>query len=161
MHPAGFGAGSVHESVDVPQTLELTTSLLDAADFVGIALVEAKRHAETGEMVLIEVNVRLPQGFGLGDAAGTDASWRLYATLAGLPLAPQPRPLQGVKVVVPSLEPRAIVGNLRDGTTTLREVVGSYRGVRGFSGLTPRDPVPVASLALRHLTLARRRWKRR
>jgi hypothetical protein len=48
------------------------------------------RHAETGELVLIEVNARVLGHFGLGDASNVDASWRLYATLAGLPLGPSP-----------------------------------------------------------------------
>jgi D-aspartate ligase len=145
-YPLGFGGGSLNESAEVPETMALAKRLLDAAGFVGISAVEAKRHAETGETVLIEANVRVPQSFALGDASGTDASWRLYATLAGIPLPPQPRQVTGVKVVVPSLEPRAAVGSVLKGRLTVRALLGSYRGVREVSGLSWRDPAPAAAL---------------
>jgi hypothetical protein len=70
--------------------MALVRWLLDAAGFAGIAAVDAKRHEETGEHVSMEVHVRIPQSWAVGDAWGTDASWRLYATLAGAPLSPSP-----------------------------------------------------------------------
>lgn len=44
----------------------LSRRLLDAAGFVGVSSIGFKRHSETGEVVLIEVNVRIPQSFCLG-----------------------------------------------------------------------------------------------
>lgn len=145
-YPPRFGSGSLHDSAEFPETMALAKRLLDAAGFVGISALEAKRHEETGERVLIEVNVRMPQEFSLGDSCGADASWRLYATLAGIPLPPQPRPRTGVKVVLPSMEPRAVVAGLLGKDLTVSEVLASYRGVRDFSGLSWKDPGPVASL---------------
>jgi D-aspartate ligase len=160
-YPAGFGAGGMLESTQVPETIELAARLIEPVGFVGLHAVETKRHAETGEVALIEVNVRVSQYFGLGDASGTDASWRLYASLAGLPLEPQPPQVDGAKVVVPSLEPRAIVDNLREGRTTLRGVLGSYRRVRSFSGLGPDDPGPALSLAAQEAAPVSRYLRRR
>jgi predicted ATP-grasp superfamily ATP-dependent carboligase len=125
--------------------MALANRLLEAARFEGLAVVEAKRHAETGEAVLIDVNVRLPQHLGLGDAAGIDASWRLYATLADLPLADQPRPSLSVRNVVPSLEARAAWAHLADGGSP-RTLLASYRGVRDLSGLSLLDPLPALGL---------------
>jgi predicted ATP-grasp superfamily ATP-dependent carboligase len=150
-YPPGFGSGSLHESAEVPQTTALTKRLLDAAGFVGISAVEFKRHEETGDHVLIEVNVRVPQEFALGDVCGTDASWRLFATLAGIALPSQPRPVAGAKVVVPSLEPRAVAGSIANGGLSFRKLVASYRGVRSLSGLTWRDPGPIAWLTAHEL----------
>jgi D-aspartate ligase len=137
-HPE-LGAGTVHETCDAPSTFALAERLLAAADFVGVASVEAKRHAETGETVLIEANVRVPQSFGLGDAAGADASWRLYAALAGLPLGPQPRPRQGVRSVVVTRELKALL-DLGASPRMLRRRFAAYRGVRDVSGIYLRDP---------------------
>ncbi len=150
-YPPGFGSGSAHESADVPETMALASRLLDAAGLVGVANVETKRHAETGELVLIDVNPRLSQCWGLADAAGTDASWRLYSTLAGLPLNAQPRARLGVRSIVPSLEPKAVVANLAEGPLTLRELLASYRGVRDLSGLSILDPGPLLALVGRQL----------
>jgi predicted ATP-grasp superfamily ATP-dependent carboligase len=140
--------------------MAVADSLLGAAGFVGLATVETKVHAETGERVLIEVNAKLTQPFGLGDVAGLDASWRLYATLAGLPLPPQPAAAAGVRNVVPTLEPRAAWAYLRGGGRP-RELLGSYRRVRDFSGLSLRDPLPLALVARRQARLGARYLRRR
>jgi D-aspartate ligase len=150
-YPAGFGGGSLIESAPVPETTAAAIRLLEAARFVGLAGVELKWHAETGELFLIEVNVRLVATFGLGDASNTDASWRLYATLAGLPLGPQPAQRAGVRSVTARLEPRAVVDALRQRTTSPRALLASYRGVRTISGLSLRDPAPVLALGLQEI----------
>jgi D-aspartate ligase len=146
MHPPGYGAAAIVESVDTPETVALSKKLLDAAGFVGVSSSEFKRHARTGESYLIEVNVRVPQAWGLVEVAGTDGSWRLYAALAELPLGPQPAARTGVRNVIPSLEMRAVPTHLAERRLSLRGVLDGYRGVRGFSGLTWRDPKPALYL---------------
>src|SRR6478752_158625 len=103
-HPPYFGAGSVLESIDSPEVLAYARALLDSVGFVGLSSLEAKRHVETNELVLMEINVRVPQNFGLSEACGADGPWRLYATLAGLPLGPQPAPRPGRKTIIVTLE---------------------------------------------------------
>ena len=100
-HPAGFGAASLCRSAPVPESMALAQRLLDEAGYVGVAGIETKRHAETGEYLLIEVNVRVPTQWGLGDASGGDSSRRLHATLAGRELGPQPELRWGTKLRVP------------------------------------------------------------
>ena len=68
-HPPYFGAGSVLETVPAPEVMAMTLRLLETAGFVGICSLEAKRHEVTGEHVLMEINVRIPQNIGLGEAA--------------------------------------------------------------------------------------------
>ena len=140
-HPPYFGAGSVLETVPAPGAMEMARRLLDATGFVGFSSLEAKRHEVTGEHVLMEINVRIPQNLGLGEAAGVEPSWRLYAALADIPLPPQPPQRNGVKVIVPSLELMAAPAYVREGDLSIRELLSSYRGVRTISGLTPADPV--------------------
>jgi predicted ATP-grasp superfamily ATP-dependent carboligase len=120
---------------------------MDAVGFVGVGMLEAKRHAETGELVIIEINVRLPQGFGLGDASGADASWRLYSSLAGLPLGRQPQQHFGAKVLIPYFDALCLRRLFARREITVREVLHSYRGVRDVGVLDPRDPVPMMAFA--------------
>jgi D-aspartate ligase len=148
-YPLDFGAAATMMSDVAPRTRELSRALLDSSGFVGLASVEAKLHALTGEPVLIEVNVRVPQSFGLGDAARTDAAYRVYSTLAGLALGPPPAPRNGVKSVVPALEFRAARERLRRGDVGRLELLASYRGVREVGVLDPRDPGPGLALAMR------------
>jgi D-aspartate ligase len=144
-YPPYFGAGSVLETVPAPEVMAMARRLLDTAGFVGISSLEAKRHAETGEHVLMEINVRIPQNIGLGEAAGVEPAWRIYATLAGIPLPPQRPQRDGVRVVVPSLEVRAAVAYLRQRDLSLRQILGSYGSVRNVSGLSLSDPGPLAA----------------
>ncbi|HEX8065110.1 MAG TPA: hypothetical protein VF520_01150 [Thermoleophilaceae bacterium] len=147
--PPGFGAASLCVSDPVPESAEIARAVLDHAGFVGVAGVETKRHAATGEHVFLEVNVRLPTQFGLGDAAGVEASKRLYATLAGHEVGPQPPLVSGVKLVFPQLELRLALPLIQDGSgrvRALREMAASYRGVREAGVFDLRDPVPGLAL---------------
>jgi D-aspartate ligase len=146
-HPPYFGAGSVLETAAAPEVMAMAQRLLDAADFVGISSLEAKRHEVTGEHVLMEINIRIPQNIGLGEAAGVDPSWRVYATLAGIPLPPQRPQRDGVRVIVPSLEVHAAVAYVRHGDLSLRQLLGSYGRVRNVSGLSLQDPGPLVAFA--------------
>lgn len=147
--PLDVGVGSMHCSTRGEQVIASAQRLLDHARFRGVSIVEMKRHAATGELVLIEANVRIPMGFGLGDAAGVDASWRLYAALAGLALSPQPEPREGVKAVIPHIDALAVTARVRRGDLTFRQALTSYRGVREVGVLDPRDPAPALALGAR------------
>lgn len=146
--PLDYGAAALMVADEVPETMAMARTLLDACEFVGVSSLETKRHAVTGEVVLIEINVRLPQSFGLSKACGVDGPWRVYAALAGLPLHPQPVPRVGARVVVPPLERRAATARVRMGELTWCEVLRSYRGVRSVGLLNPSDPLPAVSFAL-------------
>jgi len=161
--PRGFGATALGVSDPLPETTALARAVLDEAGFVGVAGVEAKRHAETGERWFIEVNVRMPAQWGLGDASGADASRRLVAALAGRPLGPAPVPRAGVNIVVPLLDARATRALLRDAPAWRRPLLAArlfapYLRARELGLLDPRDPGPGVA-ALR--TVARRRSRAR
>ena len=164
-YPRGFGAASICVSAPIPESQALAAAVLDEAGFVGVAGVEVKRHAGNGRHYFIEANVRLPTQFGLGDAAGADASRRLVAALAGERLGPPPEPRPGVKLVFPELEARAAATVLNglngsDRRAAARQLLRSYRGTRELGLLDPRDTGPLraqAALALRRRVLRRSR----
>ncbi len=145
-YPVGYGVGTLTEAVSVPEALQVAERLLDGAGFVGIASTEFKRHAGTGELVLIEVNVRIPQNFGLAQASGADGPWRLYATLAGLPLGPQPPARPGTKAWLPQLDLHAVRELRRRGELPAKEIVRSLAGVRDHGAFSWRDPGPGLSV---------------
>jgi D-aspartate ligase len=158
--PVGYGIGTLTEVVDVPEALATARRLLDGAGYVGLASTEFKRHSGTGELVLIEVNVRAPQSFGLAQAAGVDGPWRLYATLAGLPLGPQPPAHVGAKVWLPQVDLHAVRELRRRGQLSAGDVMRSLRGVRDHGAFSWRDPRPgltVLAAELRDFTRHRLR----
>jgi D-aspartate ligase len=158
-YPSGFGAASLCEVVPGEESLDLARRLLDHAGFVGVAGIETKRHSETGEYYFIEANVRIPTQFGLGDAAGGESAWRMYATLAGIDVGPQPELRYGVRLLFPELELRGAWRSVRgkDDSAGPMERLRSLRGVRDWGIADLRDPGPGLSLAT---GLARRRTKR-
>lgn len=144
--PVDYGVGSLLESADVPQVHVEHLRLLEHAGFVGIASCEMKRHADNGRLHLIEINVRIPGNFGLSQACGADGPWRLYSTLAGLPLPAQPTPIDGRRVLLPEEDLRSVLFRLRHGLVTGPEVARSLRGVRDVGTLSLRDPRPGLAL---------------
>ncbi|MDN5749147.1 MAG: hypothetical protein L0H64_11615 [Pseudonocardia sp.] len=163
--PPDYGVGSVMESRRLPGTLAMNRELLDHVGFVGISACETKRHSGNGELYLIEINVRVPNGYGLSDAMGVDGPWRLYAAAAGLPLGPQPSQVDGRKAIFPEIEWRAAAARIRAGDQTWFEVLRSYRGARNFGLVSLRDPGPAfamlgAMIKRRVTRIARERWSR-
>jgi predicted ATP-grasp superfamily ATP-dependent carboligase len=158
-NPPGFGATSVGEASPLPETTRLAERVLEEAGFVGVAGVETKRHAQTGERWFLEVNVRIPGQWGLGDACGVDATRRLVMALARRPLGEQPPLRAGVRFVVPDADAPVVRAALAAAPLRRRPAVAwrmarAYRGARNFGLLDARDPGPgVAFLAV----LARRR----
>lgn len=140
--PPDYGVGSLQVAAQVPETLKMNRLLLDHVGFRGVSSCETKRHAETGERYLIEINVRPPGSFGLAEACGTDGAWRLYAALAGIPLTPQQPQIDGRKSVIPHLDALAAAHRVRGRQTTLAGVLRSWRGARDFGVFDVRDPLP-------------------
>jgi predicted ATP-grasp superfamily ATP-dependent carboligase len=147
-YPSGFGAASVCRSHPIPESMELARAVLDEAGFTGVAGVETKRHAETGDFYFIEANVRLPTQWGLGDASGVEASKRLAQALAGEELGPQPKQREDVRLIFPELEARSAIRTLRDTPArerprALLELARSYRRTRDLGLVDPRDLGPL------------------
>jgi predicted ATP-grasp superfamily ATP-dependent carboligase len=151
-YPSGFGETALGESSELPQTTSLAKRLLDEAGFVGVAGVEAKRHAETGERWFLEVNVRLPGQWGLGDACGVRASPRLVEALCGRPLNAQPPLVPGVRFVQADLDWHGVVAALSEVPSRQRarlawRMISPYLGARELGVLDLRDPGPILALA--------------
>ena len=147
--PLDYGVGCLMEAADVSETREMNRKLLDITGYVGVAACETKRHAQTGDLYLIEINVRVPGAFGLAQACGVDGPWRLYATLAGLPLGPQPEQINGRKMMLPQKEAAALAKRLRARDVTPWQVLKSWRGTRDFGAFALDDPKPLFSLVRR------------
>jgi D-aspartate ligase len=162
--PSGFGATAVGFSDPLPETTAMARAVLDAAGFVGVAGVEAKRHRDTDERWFLEVNVRVPAQWGLGDACGAEASTRLVAALVGRELGPAPAPRAGVGIVVPVLDARVIRRRLREVPLRRRplellRLLRPYLKARELGLLDPRDPGPglawLGAVARRRLACVR------
>lgn len=161
-NPRGFGSTTLGRSAHLPETMELAQRVLDEAGFVGVAGVEAKRHADTGERWLLDVNVRIPAQWGLGDACGVQATPRLVSAVRGRQLGPQPPLRAGVGFIVPDADVhvcRKILGEVpaRERPRLAIKLLRPYLAGGEVGLLDPRDPLPgLAWIAV----LVRRRLER-
>ncbi|HVR06236.1 MAG TPA: hypothetical protein VMS02_09345 [Solirubrobacteraceae bacterium] len=151
-YPPGFGETAVGESSPLPETTTIARRVLDEAGFVGIAGVEVKRDANTGERWFLEVNVRLPGQWGLGDLCGAQATPRLIASLCGERLGEQPEPRAGVGFVQPDLDRHVLLATLagspaRRWPGLLLRFARPYARARDLGMFDPRDPGPALVLA--------------
>jgi D-aspartate ligase len=145
--PPGFGETAVGESSLLPETTEIAKKVLDEAGFVGVAGVEVKRDSLTGERWFLEVNVRMPGQWGLGDVSGADASARLVGALAGFDLGPAPVLRPEVRMVLPEIDARIIIPALQAAPWRRRPALAlrmlrPYWGARELGTFDPRDPGP-------------------
>ncbi len=151
-YPPGFGATALGVSSMLPETTAIARRVLDEAGFVGVAGVEVKRDVETGERYFLEVNVRVPGQWGLGDACGAQATPRLIAAMCGRELGPSPDLRPGVRLVVPDIDVLVCRLVLRD-TPSWRRPFVALRFVRPWFGagerglLNLRDPGPAIGWA--------------
>ena len=96
-YPPGFGSASLVQSHDEPESLETFTRLLAAIGYRGIAAGEFKRHPETGELSIIEINVRPSLWFSVSQSAGRPVVLDAYRRMAGLAPLPAHPQRQGVR----------------------------------------------------------------
>lgn len=151
-YPPGFGETALGESSALPETLALAQRVLDQAGFVGVAGVEVKRDANTGERWFLEVNVRLPRQWGLGDACGAQATPRLVSALAGDPVGPEPPRRSGVRFVQPDLDLRRVSAAMKEvpvwhRPSLARKLIRPYFGAPEVGFFDLRDPGPLFALA--------------
>jgi len=79
-HPREFGrAASYVESADLQEIEELSQRFLRALNFYGLVEVEFKRDPRDGQYKLLDVNVRAWGFHGLGQVAGVDFPYLLFA----------------------------------------------------------------------------------
>lgn len=86
-HPPEFGRASTFvETVAMPELRALSERFLRAIDYYGLVELEYKRDPCSGQMKLLDVNARTWGYHSLGQRAGVDFPWLLYADQCALPV---------------------------------------------------------------------------
>lgn len=96
-YPPGFGSASLVQSHEEPESLATFTRLLTAIGYRGIAAGEFKRHPETGELSIIEINVRPSLWFSVSQDSGCPVVLDAYRRMAGLAPLPARSQRNGVR----------------------------------------------------------------
>lgn len=127
-YPLTGGPSTYCESIRHPVAEFHARALLDHLRWTGLAMVEFKIDARTGEPKLMEINPRPWGSMALPIAAGTDFPWLAFQLARDKRLAPQPHPRAGVR--------------LRFLITDLQAALAQSRGAAGLGGrLAPFLPL--------------------
>jgi predicted ATP-grasp superfamily ATP-dependent carboligase len=140
--PEGFGTGCIVQSVDRPELFERTVRLLESIGYSGIAEVEYKRDARSGEYQLIEINPRPWDQHRLGYACGVELMYLAYCDHAGLPLTRPGSPVTGAKWIAEDAFSAAAVRSLGGSRPSLSSLFGLARGQRIYAIWSAADPLP-------------------
>ena len=148
-HPREFGRAATYvETADVPEVAELAQRFLQAINFYGIAEVEFKQDPRDGEYKLLDVNARTWGFLALGQAAGVDFPYLLFADQVGLPTTPSVAPA-GIGWLRVLTDFPVALADLLTGRLPLRSYFQSIRRTGIESVFSWEDPLPsLAEFAL-------------
>jgi D-aspartate ligase len=121
-HPREFGRAATYvETVDLPEIEELSERFLKAINYYGLVEIEYKKDIRDGQYKLLDVNARAWGFHSLGQAAGVDFPYLLYADQTGLAIEPS--------------RARAGVGWLRlitDVPTSFSDILRGHLNFKGY-----------------------------
>jgi D-aspartate ligase len=148
-HPREFGRAATYvETVDQPEIEELAQRFLRAIDFYGLAEIEFKQDPRDGLYKLLDVNARVWGFHSLGQAAGVDFPYLLYADQLGYPTEPC-KARTGVGWLRLLTDAPTSVSDMLTGNLSLGSYLQSIRRTKTESVFSWEDPFPsIAEFAL-------------
>jgi predicted ATP-grasp superfamily ATP-dependent carboligase len=138
------GANAFCETVDDPEAVEATARLVERCKFTGPIVMEFRRDARDGRLILVKPDPRMTIATGLSHALGVDLPMQTYRLFNHLPLAPAPAVKPGVRWLwlagyIDALwESRKHQPMHRE----LARLTARLAGVRSLGFWNPRDPFP-------------------
>ncbi len=148
-HPPEFGHASTHvETTELPLLEELSVRFLRAIDYYGLVELEYKLDGRDGEYRLLDVNPRTWGYHGLGQLAGVDFPYLLFADQLGRPVEPCRARAGVVWTRMITDLPTAVLG-IRHGQLGVVEYLRSLARTNGEAVFSRDDPMPgLAEFAL-------------
>jgi predicted ATP-grasp superfamily ATP-dependent carboligase len=157
-HPVEFGRASTFvQTVELPELEEMSERFLRSIDYYGLVELEYKYDERDGQTKLLDVNARTWGYHSLGQRAGVDFPYLLYADQVGLPAPDRLRGRPGISWIRLATDVPTAVGELARRRLGWRAYVRSLRGSNVESVFSHDDPFPgLAELALLPYLAAKR-----
>jgi D-aspartate ligase len=149
-HPPLFGRASTFvQTIEHPELRELSERFLRHIDYYGLVELEYKHDARDGRTKLLDVNARTWGYHSLGQRAGVDFSYLLYADQLGQPTPENLRTATGVSWMRLATDVPTAAVELRRGALDWRAYLQSLRAADIESVFSRDDPWPgIAEVAL-------------
>ena len=157
-HPPLFGRASTFvETIEHPELEELSQRFLRRIGYYGLVELEYKHDARDGQTKLLDVNARTWGYHSLGQRAGVDFPYLLYADQLSLGAPDGLRAPPGVRWIRLATDVPTIALELLRGTLDWRGYVRSLRSANVESVFSRDDPLPgLAELGLLPYLAAKR-----
>jgi len=142
--PPQTGQGSLAVEWRNDAVRDQTVRLFTGVGFWGLAYLELKRDAETGEHLIVEPNIGRPTGrSATAEAAGVEFLYAMYCDVLGLPLpADLTQHYVGAKWIYLGRDLRSALHYWRRGELSVRGWIESLRGPKVDAVFSWRDPLP-------------------
>lgn len=142
--PVDTGESSLGEECRNDEVLAIATRLWRTLEYEGLAYLEVKQHALTGEHVIIEPNVGRPTGrSAIAEAGGVELLLAHICAATGRPLPSALEQQYGyAKWMHLRHDLQSALVSWRRGDLTVREWAHSVRGRKAFALLSLSDPGP-------------------
>jgi len=141
--PLRAGNACMRETVDLPDVMEIGHRLLAVTGYRGTAIVEFRRDARDGALVLMEINVRTGIGEECLAHSGLNTPMIAYRDAKGIP---QPVPVAGPVIptrwVMLETDFRAYRQLRREGRMTTRQWLTSLMRCNAYAYFALDDPRP-------------------
>ncbi|HYB24327.1 MAG TPA: hypothetical protein VED41_11045 [Solirubrobacteraceae bacterium] len=149
-HPPLFGRASTFvQTIEHPELEELSQRFLRRIGYYGLVELEYKHDARDGQTKLLDVNARTWGYHSLGQRAGVDFPYLLYADQLSLPVPEGVRAPAGVAWIRLATDVPTALALLVRGALDWRAYARSLRAASVESVFSRDDPLPgVAELAL-------------
>jgi D-aspartate ligase len=149
-HPMEFGRASTYvETVAHPEVEELSLRFLRAIDYHGLVELEYKQDARDGQVKLLDVNARTWGYHSLGQRAGIDFPYLVYADQLALPVTERLRASPGISWIRLATDLPTAMIELTRGRLDWRAYLRSIRVSNVESVFSHDDPLPgLAELVL-------------
>ena len=142
--PPDIGVSASGEECRNDEVLDTTIRLFGGLGYRGLAYLEMKRDARTGQLLIVEPNVGRPTGrSAIAEAGGVDLVHTAFCDAAGLPLPGSRQQRYGdAKWLDLRRDVQAAVVARRRGTLTVRDWMRWVRGPTAHAIWSRRDPLP-------------------
>jgi D-aspartate ligase len=149
-HPPLFGRASTYvQTIEHPELEELSERFLSRIDYYGLVEIEYKYDARVGQLKLLDVNARTWGYHGLGQHAGVDFPYLLYADQLSRPLPDDLRATSGMSWVRLATDLPTAAVQLARGALDWHGYLRSLRSADMEAVFSRDDPMPaLAELAL-------------
>lgn len=142
-YPINFGASVYTHQVNVPELHEIGQPFLEAVGFKGFAEIEFKKHEQTGEFYLIEINVRTTNFNVMLEKVGLNFPWIAYRELTGQSIGEMALTKNTYRTFVYGFEDvLAIKGYLRTKQLKFSKIVSSFFRKKAYAIWALDDPKP-------------------